>query len=814
MYTTKRQFIFCLLIIALFSLVTITWFHGSDFIGVGDNAKSANLTRTLKTINSGWRSEENLGFKEYGMSLHFPFALFSLAEYLPGISPEIGARIRIYLSLFLPASLMFLFVDRFFKQHFHFLAKLAAALFYIFNPYAMLQPLGTVVTKFPVYVAMPIVSYFMMGIFQTNTIREKLKAAVYFALSTVFAAGAFINIAEAAPLFVVAGAFLFFELLTHDQKLKNILVVFFAGFSAFLVNFWWLYSSFYSQFLARNELVKIVTDFDAGGTFVFDALRLFGFWALPSYFKHVLYFPFGKLYYNFWVGTATYIIPLLVYFPITYILRSKSKKNAELNSALRFMLFLSFLGIFLVKGRTNIGGTWYQYLYTNFHFFRIFREPFSKFSLISVFTFSTLIGASMHLIFELIKNKMRLIPPIVLAVFVLIFALISLPMFSGQIVSDYTYGPIKQTHSIVPKYWKNLDTYTQQSELPGRTLTLPRNGYYSKSFIWPAGFSGQPYMFYLNGTAVYFKEVEPITEGDLIIKDFYSVFEDYTLHNDNSSFRKFANYSKILNIRYLLQMNDYDWLSNADYQNWSRQSLDAFYTALQKNGFIKTKQTFGNLSKDYLMTIPYIAGGPRVYRYPEDPDTEALLQAFTDNPGLELFTMADSVYMPKIYIPSEVIQYKDVDDLKNIIAAKDTINEFPVYVETALGLLDGKFGSKKADIFQEKISDSRYLVNLSGVSEDSAFLVFNETYDNEWRLASNCSLLCKNFVRADHFKVNGYANAWVFNKSDLAGDSVYIVHSAENRLMFGAIVSIGYMFILSISLIILWFKQGRYVKAV
>ena len=60
MYTTKRQFIFCLLIIALFSLVTITWFHGSDFIGVGDNAKSANLTRTLKTINSGWRSEEKL----------------------------------------------------------------------------------------------------------------------------------------------------------------------------------------------------------------------------------------------------------------------------------------------------------------------------------------------------------------------------------------------------------------------------------------------------------------------------------------------------------------------------------------------------------------------------------------------------------------------------------------------------------------------------------------------------------------------------------------------------------------------------------
>lgn len=787
MFITKKQLVFSFLIISLFSFVSISWFHGNEFIGVGDNAISADLSNFLGTVNSGWRAEDNTGTKEYYFEFYLPFSVFLIPEKLFNLDPGVGAKIRIYLSLFIPAILMLIFLDLFFKDKVHFLAKLSGALFYVFNPYAMLQPLGVVMTKFPVYLAIPIVSYFIVKIFDSKNTYQKFKISVYLVFALTLSSGSFRNIAELGPLAVISSILIIYELLTHDKKLINIILFVFSLLSFVLVNFWWLYGSLYSQYLMKDTFIKSVTNFDAGGTFIFEALRLFGFWALPSYFKNVLYYPFGKLFYNFWLTLATYSITGLTFLPIFYLLLPKNKKEKHLVSRIKLALILCFVGIFLIKGRTGVIGGWYQYLYSNFPLFRIFREPFSKFSLISVFSFSVLISASLSLIIKYVKEKLGLYPAFPFIAFCMLMILVSFPMFNGQIVNTYTYGPIKQSSFSVPEYWRELSRYTRDFPLSGRVLTMPKNGYYNKSFIWPSGVSEQPYMFYLKGSSLWYKDVEPVDESGLIVNDLYNTIEAYTKSKDEKHLIKFINYSKILNIHYILQMNDFDWLSSTGYTSWSGDSLSEFYLALEKYGYFKSKKQFGYLSRDYLMSIPYVSGGHEMYRFKKDkdPETSDFLKAFSGKAALELYTINEAFTTPKIYTPTLSIPYKDPVDLSSRAVLKDTANERVAYIQG--DELESNEGVESPTF--TKVSDARYALSVR--SQDNNKVIFNETYDNEWAIFSECSLFCTKEVSAKHFKANGYANGWKLDGVD--NTSMYIANKAENRLMYGSVVTFLYL---------------------
>ncbi len=808
---TTKQYLVSILVIALFSVVSLTWFHGQEFIGGGDNESSMDVSKFLTNINAGWRAEINTGTREFRMQMHLPLAFYQLIEENFGFPPSIISHIRLFLSLFIPGVFMLLFLNRLFKNSVHFLAKLCASLFYVFNPYAMLQPLGIVTTKFPVYLSMPILGYFVLAIVEAKSLEDKFKYGLFLTICSVLSVGAFGNIAEVAALVVVLGSLAVFGLFTNSQRKTNLGVFLLVGVFAFLINFWWIYSSIYSQFFMREDFARQVANFDAGGTFVFDALRLFGFWALPSYFNKVLYYPFGELYYEFWVVVLTYIIPAVVFFPLIYVLLPKKRKDLTLNSGIKFALFLALMGIFLIKGRTGVLGSWYSYLYDNIPLFRIFREPFSKFTLINVFAYSLLVAAGLHLYYNLVKSKYKAVGYVVFGAFVTALVLISFPMFNGQIVNTYVYGQIKQGAVRVPEYWKEFNNYTAQKELDGRVLTLPKNDYYYKSFIWPSGFSGRPYFIFLDATAIYYNMVEPVTRGELVINELYDTIEKYLFTKDQTELNKAINLARILSVGNVLQMNDYDWLSNINKNIWARESVSVFYEALIEESVLIQEATFGFLSEDYLSTIPFISGVGEVYRFDEDADTATLLKTFANKPGLEWYSLDANFSIPRIYSPTKFYVYKDTADMFNLMGANPSLDEYPVYIDETVAAQDIHVSDKKLTVPFTKLSDAIYLVNLYNL-DNRVLLVFNENFDAGWGIYQNCDLICTNPIFAKHILVNSYANAWVFDKDQLSGDTVYIVHEAETRLLKGVAVSVLSCGLLIVISIILYVKSNKKPK--
>ncbi len=427
----KIRFVF--LVIFLFSLIAITWFKGSELIAAGDNYFFLNLPRYLNTLTSAWRDNNNLGGLEYNLEFHLPFALFFIPADLVGISYPTAERAWLVLSLFLPGVFMYFFLTAYFGDLISKPFKLLGALFYMFNQYAMLQPLGIVLTKFPIYITLPIFGCLLIKFFESSNSTTKFRYAAALSLSTILLGGAFRNVAEVASFCVVESLLYVFLFFRNKAKRKNIMFTGFFLIFSVLFNFWWLYSSFLNQFISRDAFVGSVAKFDAGGSLMFDSLRLMGFWALPSYFKNVLYYPFGVYFYSFLAVVGTFAISIVSFFPLAYLPKSNLAKNHKV--LILFVIFLMLVGITLVKGRTSPFGGWYNSLYGALPVFSIFREPFSKFSLISVFSFTLGISAGLFLINRVLSRIHKRFGVIISCVFAPLLLYIAFPMFNGQIHS-------------------------------------------------------------------------------------------------------------------------------------------------------------------------------------------------------------------------------------------------------------------------------------------------------------------------------------------------------------------------------------------
>jgi hypothetical protein len=824
------------------SLISLTWFRGNHALGTGDHSFALDLHSRLKTINSSWQSDVNTGRAETEFMYH---TLYSLA-YFPltwfGLGAVFVQKVFFVVGTFLPGFFMYLFLRKFFGEKVNSLMPLASAFFYMFNPHTMLMPLTFNLTKYAVYLTLPLYAHFIFSIFNARPFEKKVFVGLLFILVSPLCSSAVINIAEAAPLFVVLGALFIFEFFSHENKVRNLSVFLGILVCSFLLNFWWLSTSFYTLFASRNDILSSLGGFKAPDSHVFDALRLFGFWALVGYNRKIPYFSFGEFYYSKRGVLLTFLIPITVFLPLFYLnlkfsVTSLSKK---LKWKVLFFTFLAFVGIFLVKGSQAPGGKIYTGLYEAVPLFKIFREPFAKFSLISLFAFTGCICAALHIVHLLLtpvfvslvakislrsakpikkklskkaRKKLRntvSMPPESMFVFgfplvphtissvlifvtaVLLMARISYPLFTGESVDARVYGPMKGYVTQVPHYWKEMASYVNQQDISGRILVLPKPSYYRKSYIWPSGHVGSPSVLFLEPTTTWAPE-NPATYGDQYVAELYAAIERYLINPTDVAMNTVVNLSRLLHVDHVLQTNDFDTVSFGEqYAMWRPSKVANLYA--NAANYLEKEQSYGFLDNAYLQTLPFIAGGPNVYRFSGDPSPEEYVSSLVGREALVFYKLAEANILPRIYSPktflaadslAEIVAHVKDEDMLETSLAVVSFAEFPQF--TANNVVSG-------NTVYERVSETRYRVQLS-VKDDSvgnqrvvAPVIFGESYDTDWRVAKKCNLFCTNFVDAPHFRVNHFANGWLVSSRDFT-DSFYIVHKSETRLRLGLFVS-------------------------
>ncbi len=215
-----------------------------------------------------------------------------------------------------------------------------------------------------------------------------------------------------------------------------------------------------------------------------------GFWAFLQEFNQKPLLPYALSYYRFPLIFITFLIPILSFCSLVF----KTKRREKI-----FFSFLALLGIFLAKGANSPFGFVFQFLYDKIPGFSIFREPFAKFTLIHVFSFSLLLGffAQDFTEFLVSKNK-ELLAKLFPFLIIILVLLSSYPLLSGANIQDETWyqNSLNSLFVKVPQYWEEAGSWFDQENSSSRIMLFPKS-YYGQTHNWETGIStGDPVALY------------------------------------------------------------------------------------------------------------------------------------------------------------------------------------------------------------------------------------------------------------------------------------------------------------------------------
>ncbi len=772
------------LIIGCVSLTSLTWFRGNHLIGAGDHYKAIDYYSYLKDQWFSWDDRFNTGSTDYSLHQHLPASLVYLPLGYLGFSRLFMEKVWFYLSMFLPASFMYLFLRRFLPKKTPKALAIAGSLFYIFNPLLILHPFATTLSKFPAYLTLPLFVFLMVSIFEERNWRKKVTQSFIFVLASCLLSSSFTNIAETAPVFIVLGTLFIYELTQSRDKIKHILLFGLIVFFSLLVNFWWIYGSFYNQFLIRNKFVKNMGDF-IPQTFIHGTLRLLGSWALHSSYRGVPYFTFAPFYYSragiFW----TYLTTLFVFSSLFFVVLTPNFLKQSERRRLLLVIFLALVGIFLAKGDSGPWGVWYANVLDKFPLLRMFREAYTKFSLITLFSYNVVLTFVLYL-FYILLGKKRGVDIVLASLFFLLVSLTSYPLLNGEVAPDRANGVIKQFIVKVPAYWDELNSYTKRNPRIGRTLTLPKNGYYGVSYIWEKGFNGRASDIFYTGALGFFNRFDTANEGDLLFRDLYDFIAAYNLEGDPSAMTGFVNLARVLNVNYLLQQNDFDWrqlnFGTPAPAEWSIAAMTQFLE--NTSDYIVLEKNFGRFTDDYLKKISFITGGKNINIIQGDPTYEEYASELVGREALALYALKPEYKTFRIYTPDVITITPSKEDMLQQLRDANYLAKAPLFVDS-IDLSPAI--TFRPSVTYQRINPAKYKVILAGQRSDTTVLVFSDSYDDNWQLASSCNLLGCEFIEAAHFMANFYANGWLL-ESDVP-DEFFIVYKAQFRLVKSVLVS-------------------------
>ncbi len=433
-----------------------------------------NPQRILENAKFVWWESAGPGASlPQGLSaIPFQFSLYLLQ--MAGFSPVAMQAILFFVLLTLMGFGMYLFTSSFFPDSRKY--PLIAGLFYMFNPYMMIQVWHRFIhTTIILAAALP-----FLAIFWNKWIQEgKAKHLLFFLITTFLSVYAFGTYA-----FILA-VWIFLFLLTviamipwqgRGRAAKVGLRFLFAFIVWILINTWWMIpvsqispAVLSEQHKTEESLMTLIT---------ISAQEILPYsLQLVNPFYLINQADFGNLYKN----PLFELIPWVFIFVIFLGVINSMKQRTF---ALYGIFYL--LALFLAKGAAPPFGKLFIFAFTNIFALGVLRNPFEKTGLILVFFSTVMFALGLKILSEkFVRSNKLLVAAIVFLLFVF-----SWPMILGKVIGRVDAPAFVE----VPESYKEADQWFLEQRktgiLDGKILHLPLTGEESIQYNWKWGYNG------------------------------------------------------------------------------------------------------------------------------------------------------------------------------------------------------------------------------------------------------------------------------------------------------------------------------------
>jgi len=213
-----------------------------------------------------------------------------------------------------------------------------------------------------------------------------------------------------------------------------------------------------------------------------------------------------------------------------------------------YALAISFAGIVLAMGRNGLFGGVYAYMFDHVPGFWMYREPYAKFGMFTVFGYSILVGSFVQgLCDKLQESKRRMYAAVPIAAIAVIF-LAGWPVFTKYYVLQGDESGCHSPYVVIPDYWKKAAAFVNTTGGEFRLLEMPDNKSSYTVMRWESGMSGGVPEQCMFRKPVVTSSFFPIP----IVKYFYCLFDTGMRGVGERIFR-------LLNVKWLYQRNDVVW---------------------------------------------------------------------------------------------------------------------------------------------------------------------------------------------------------------------------------------------------------------
>ncbi len=468
----KKFKIVTIFVLFIISFLPFFWYRHDSIIGGGDKELPLDYQTYFKKGFSTWDDSINAGKNRIiGISRLPEFYLFKFIS-LFGLSDN---KIQIIYFFLLLLGVLFSFYFFAFqimagsKQEERNAVAFFASIFYFFNFFSITRWEGFDLPILYQIIGIPLI----VGILTRNIRKES--SFNYFLLGVFSILFSYAVVNPPSFLAGVLTVLLFYFFLTAKSiwskdyvRLKKLLFLGFKSFAVVLIcNLFWLVPAL--NLGSPTSVYQEIGSTDwLGGISFNKVIRLMGAWYWYDGWGGKPYAPYAQIYQtNKIFITMTYLVPLLV---LAGIFLSRRKKES------RFLLPILLVGIFFSMGDQKPLGVVYRFLYDNFIFFKIFRSPWFKFSLLTILAYSFYYGFFSA---DIIMRAKRRLPKFVSLFLILVFFSFPIVLAHPLIMAPFFEG----SRVKIPRYAKDSLAFVEENLKEGQRLFLYTYGQ-SDNYSW------------------------------------------------------------------------------------------------------------------------------------------------------------------------------------------------------------------------------------------------------------------------------------------------------------------------------------------
>src|SRR3989344_3014531 len=555
-------------------LLIISWFRSGLLYGGGDVGLPVYDPQRISEITKYiWWESAAPGYSVPNSNTTLPLQLFlSLFQQL-GFGPVALQATLFFILLFLMGYGAYL-LSRYLLGKNKNLLSILAGIFYLFNPYMMIQIWHRFIhTSIFLAAALPFLILFWLLWIRNG----KFKYLFLFLLTNLLGIYLYGTIAFILTIWLIILLLTFFDAVIpwrgRDFSLK-IVFRFLTGFIFWLVvNSWWLVplfaigpNIFEGQHTTDESLVTLINI--SKQTVVPFSLQLIN----PFYLFYQA--DFGDIYKSAFMRSIPWLMVSLI---ILGLFTSLKRKGVSILAYIYIILF------FLAKGASEPFGFLYKAAFNNFFFLGVIRNPFEKLGILLPFFSAIFFVLGVETLYLVIKKKLgKSLSLAILLILVVPFTYFCWPFFSGELFGRADSRPYVK----VPQSYTEADNWLNDQKKGGKILHLPLTRAEDSSYKWEYSYSG------VEPSSLLFTSNPSISRGFNIkaIDNSLTALSLIFAKEENIDEDQILNLLQAFDIKFIVLHKDQKWEGKDTYDPLISERI------LDNLGFLNKKSIFGDLS--------------------------------------------------------------------------------------------------------------------------------------------------------------------------------------------------------------------------